>query len=207
MKEKMTFYEILEVPPNASPADIRAAYRQLQSIYDSESLSTYSLFSSTERKTILDQAENAFSTLTDTVKRDVYDRHLMEQGRLTKEMRFINAPRGPTPIFPSKGSGNSSRALQQIKEKTGRNDVKAMRDNLMAGKPISGPQLKALRRAAGISLTDIFEASRVSVTTLEAIEGEDRGKLPPRIYLKGFLKSYAECLGLDPDLLVSGYMS
>ena len=58
-----------------------------------------------------------------------------------------------------------------------------------------------------ISLGDIFEASRVSVATLEAIEKEDGDGLPADVYLKGFLKSYAECLGLDPETGVTSDMS
>lgn len=207
MKGEMTFYEVLDVPSNASPADIRTAYRQLQSIYDSDSLSTYSLFSDTERQAILDQAEEAFATLTHPRKRADYDRKLISRGRLDGDMCYGTMPEGPAPVFRPSEAGEEGMAEAGIREKADHPEVREMKARFMAGNRITGPGLRDLRRAAGISLTDIFEASRVSVATLEAIEGEDLQKLPAEIYLKGFLKSYAQCLGLDPGAVVSGYFS
>ena len=50
MKTHQTLYEILEVPANARFNDIRAAFREIQTVYDKDSLSTYSLFSAKERE-------------------------------------------------------------------------------------------------------------------------------------------------------------
>ena len=45
-----THYEILEVSANASFLDIRKAYKEILSIYDADSISTYSLFTPAERQ-------------------------------------------------------------------------------------------------------------------------------------------------------------
>ena len=45
MDKEKTYYDVLDVPADASPAEIRSAFRLLQSIDDTDSLSTYSLFS------------------------------------------------------------------------------------------------------------------------------------------------------------------
>jgi len=71
---------------------------------------------------------------------------------------------------------------------------------------ISGQDLKSVRTAAKIELLDIFEASRISVNILEAIEENYKHQLPSPIYLKGFLKSYAQFLGLIPEKIIAGYM-
>jgi cytoskeleton protein RodZ len=42
--------------------------------------------------------------------------------------------------------------------------------------------------------------------TLEWIEEEAFEKLPPLVYLKGFLKSYAQSLGLDPQKVIEEYI-
>jgi DnaJ-class molecular chaperone len=72
-----THYEVLEVSANASFSDIRNAYKEILSIYDTDSLSTYSLFTPLEREKILAQAESAFQTLGDKEKRRTYDRSLL----------------------------------------------------------------------------------------------------------------------------------
>ena len=58
----------------------------------------------------------------------------------------------------------------------------------------------------GIDLEEVFEVTRINVTILRAIEENQMEKLPPLIYLKNFLKSYAEILKLDPNMVIDGYM-
>ena len=71
---------------------------------------------------------------------------------------------------------------------------------------ISGNDLKCLRKASGIKLEDVFEVARISVSILNYIENDELEKLPPQIYLKNFLKSYAEILHLDSEKIVDGYI-
>lgn len=215
MKEGLTLYEMLDVSTDASFADIRSAFREIQSIYDKESLSTYSLFSETERQDILDRLDQAYQTLMDRDKRAVYDQSLLGTGQLSETMLFKNKANTPIPIFDPRSSQRNEQANQQIiqritrqvKEKTGGNEFRRLRDEIQAKKEISGKDLESLRLAANVELLDIFELSRISITILEAIEGNSSDKLPPKIYLKGFLKSYAEFLDLDPELIIQGYLA
>lgn len=71
---------------------------------------------------------------------------------------------------------------------------------------ISGKDLKYLRKFFGIGLDEVYQATKISPTALEAIEKDDIANLPPTIYLKSFLKSYAEILQLDTKLIVEGYL-
>ncbi len=84
--DEYTHYEILDLPANASLDDIRKAYKESLSLYDSESLSTYSLFTSLEREKILVQVKSAFQILGDVEKRKAYDKVLRKSGRLSPEM-------------------------------------------------------------------------------------------------------------------------
>ncbi len=215
MKEGLTLYEILNVSTDASFTDIRSAFREIQSIYDKDSLSTYSLFSETERQGILDRADQAFQTLMDRDKRASYDQSLLGTGQLSETMMFKNKANTPIPIFPSTPSqrngqvtqGMSQQISRRVKEKTSGKEFRRLRDEIQARKAISGEDLKTLRMAANVELMDIFELSRISITILKAIEGNSREKLPPTIYLKGFLKSYAKFLDLDPELIIPGYLA
>ncbi len=207
MKEELTYYEILDIVPNASFEDIRSAFREIQSIYDKDSLSTYSLFSKEERVAILDQADLAFQTLTDRNKRTAYDQGLLGAGKLSEEMLLPNKANTTVPVFNTHTPEDNGRIFRDLKQKTCGRNFQSLRDVVQAKDAISGKDLKQLRELADISLTDIFEMSRVSVATLKAIESDSAVKLPPSIYLKGFLKSYAECLDLDPLRIVPGYMA
>ena len=73
------FYEILEVPVDASPSQIRRAYRDGLEVYGQKSLLTYSLFSDEERTVILKRMQDAYNTLMDRTKRTQYDAALQEK--------------------------------------------------------------------------------------------------------------------------------
>ena len=84
--EELNYYELLQIPFNASSFEVRQAYKSILSIYEDGSLATYSLFSDDERMSILHRIEKAFLTLTDNKKRDEYDHGLVERGDLSEEM-------------------------------------------------------------------------------------------------------------------------
>jgi type IV secretory pathway VirB10-like protein len=46
----------------------------------------------------------------------------------------------------------------------------------------------------------------MKIQTVEAIEREDFSRMPAAIYCKGFIKLYAEYMGLDPDPLTREYV-
>lgn len=69
-----THYEVLDIPMNATPEIIREAYVRAKNAYSSSSLATYSLFSESESKEIIEEIEVAYQTLSDTERRKRYDR-------------------------------------------------------------------------------------------------------------------------------------
>ncbi len=65
--------------------------------------------------------------------------------------------------------------------------------------------LKALRESKGLTLDDIFNATRIRVAFIEAIESGKFNLLPERIYAEAFIKGYAAQLGIDPEITLSQY--
>jgi cytoskeleton protein RodZ len=64
--------------------------------------------------------------------------------------------------------------------------------------PTAGAVLASARARSGLSLQDVATRTRISRTTLEAIEGERWSELPGEAYVRGFVKIYAREVGLDP---------
>ncbi|MBU0971705.1 MAG: helix-turn-helix domain-containing protein [Proteobacteria bacterium] len=205
--DEYTLYEILDVSANASSYDIRDAYKEILSIYDKDSLSTYSLFTPLEREKLLAQAESAFQTLSDTKRRAGYNSELLASGKLTPSMLTQNEAKTPVAIFQAPLPRRKGGLDRIIKEKLNEKSVREIRAQIQSKELISGQDLKSVRTAANIDLVDIFEASRVSVNILEAIEENDNKRLPSPIYLKGFLKSYAQFLNLEPGKIIPGYLA
>ena len=65
-----------------------------------------------------------------------------------------------------------------------------------------GETLQRARLARGVTLQEAERTTRISHRYLEALENENFGLLPAPVYARGFLRTYARYLGLEPgDLL------
>lgn len=69
-----------------------------------------------------------------------------------------------------------------------------------------GEKLAKKRVALGFDVKDAERATKIRVKYLTMIENSDWNKLPPDVYVYGFLKNYANFLKLDPDKVVKLYM-
>jgi cytoskeleton protein RodZ len=70
-----------------------------------------------------------------------------------------------------------------------------------------GNSLRETRLRQGLELTDAELATKVRSKYLRALEEEQFELLPAQTYVKGFLRTYAEWLGLDGQLYVDEYNS
>jgi len=67
------YYEILGIPPAASPEQVERAYRYHVSLYSDASLATYSLLDPAERAQAKAQVQEAYAVLNDPLRRRAYD--------------------------------------------------------------------------------------------------------------------------------------
>lgn len=69
-----------------------------------------------------------------------------------------------------------------------------------------GELLRAERQRRGISLEQAQEETKIRRRYLEALEGGDPKVFPGEVYLKGFMKNYAQFLGLPGEEIVARYV-
>ncbi len=63
--------------------------------------------------------------------------------------------------------------------------------------------LQEARQARGLSLEQVEKETKIRRRYLEALEKEAFDLLPGRVYVRGFLRTYARYLGLDAEALVA----
>jgi hypothetical protein len=68
-----------------------------------------------------------------------------------------------------------------------------------------GDALKEARRRAGLDIRTVEDRTKIRTRYLRALEAEEWSALPGHAYVKGFLRTYANLLGLDGDALVDEY--
>jgi cytoskeleton protein RodZ len=74
----------------------------------------------------------------------------------------------------------------------------------MAGE---GQMLRAAREERKWSLTETEDTTKISVRYIQALEEEEYKVIPGITYVKGYLRTYAKQLGLNPDEIISLYNS
>jgi hypothetical protein len=70
-----------------------------------------------------------------------------------------------------------------------------------------GSSLREARERQGLELIDAEAATKIRAKYLKALEDETFDLLPAQTYVKGFLRSYADYLGLDGQLYVDEFNS
>ena len=64
---------------------------------------------------------------------------------------------------------------------------------------ITGQILKENRERKGVTLNEVSLSTKITIKTLVAIEEGDPINLPPKTFLRGFVRSYAIFLGVDTE--------
>ena len=184
--EEQAYYEILEVNPTATVKEIQMAYEHAKETFHSDSLAIYSLFSEEEINEIQAAIEEAYRILMDEALRKQYDQsHYQMPGGQKWEK--------PSEVKGISWEKNSSLPFTDL--------------SIDAGEEIyRGKTLRQMRERMGVDLKTISAETKISMKILEWIEDEALEKLPALVYLKGFLKGYAQSLGLDPQKVIEGYL-
>lgn len=69
----------------------------------------------------------------------------------------------------------------------------------------TGQILKEAREKKGISIAEVSLATKINSRILTAMEQGNLSKLPPKTFLRGFVHSYSQFLGLDPDVVLKTF--
>lgn len=70
-----------------------------------------------------------------------------------------------------------------------------------------GSRMRGAREQRGVSLRQIAETTKLSVSALEALERNDISRLPGGIFSRAFVRSYASEIGIDPEQAVREFLS
>src|ERR1700742_4108333 len=71
--------------------------------------------------------------------------------------------------------------------------------------PSIGETLREARMRQRLDIADVGAKTKIRAKYLRALENEEFGMLPGPTFVKTFIRTYAEMLGLDPHRLVDEY--
>lgn len=70
-----------------------------------------------------------------------------------------------------------------------------------------GSFLKHQRERRGVSVAELSRVTRIPLASLEAIESDRFDELPGEVFVRGFLKAYAQAIDLVPADVLARYTS
>jgi curved DNA-binding protein CbpA len=216
--EGQSYYELLEVGPQASPAEVYAAYQRARNTYSPNSPALYSMFTPEEAQELMALIDEAFQTLSQQGRRREYD----------IKIGLIEAPTKPEPkpalslkqeaalkrpddpwIGPVKVHLRNKEELPQGFARTRFSvyEVKAETEKDIANfNECDGQFLQRIRLYKGVTLDQLSEEIRVIKSTLVALEANDVDALPVAVFVRGFVVQIARVLGLDERKISDAYM-
>ena len=191
-------YETLEVAPDATLQEIERAYRIARSTYQPNSLATYSVFSDVEAGDILRRVEEAYAVLSDARMRREYDARLRREGSGETPPPPLNPPgRAAPPAAGASGWSQPPARSPAIELDAALEPEDGIFD---------GPVLRRIRLSRGVELEEISSVTKINETYLRYIEENRYVDLPPGVYVRGFLRQYAQTLRLDARRVADSYM-
>jgi curved DNA-binding protein CbpA len=209
------YYEILEIPEEASPEEIHKGYMRAKNAYSQDSLALYSLMSPEECNEVLNLIEEAYNILSEPTKRRQYD---SARGLNTNESHRV-VSREATSGFDLTEDDHSISKRNITTQQNSMTKIVAqnrfsLEYNLDAefekeieqATEFTGDFLKKVREYKGVELNRMADMTKVSKTYIRNIEEEAFEKLPASVYVRGFVYQYAKSLKLNPELVANSFL-
>jgi len=209
--DELDHYELLEIARTATPGEIDRAYRMAQQTYADGSLALYSVFESLDARTIRTRLDEAYRVLADPELRSQYDEIIKNELPVTINLDSDTpvaqalreeggADSGQESYAPYADAASAGDTFDEVVE-----EFDALEDDGRG--EFDGVRLRRNRLFRGYELDDISNVTKVRGSHLRNIEEENFQDLPADVYVRGFVKAYAQTIGLDPKIVVPSYMA
>jgi flagellar biosynthesis protein FlhG len=202
-------YRMLEVPSGATSKEIQQSYQVLKRAYDPDAPFRHPGLSSAEVGRVASLLENAYRTLIFLESRSEYDRALVEEGILRPEQVRPPEPEAAAPAPAGAPAASGLETVSPVPVSARDDSSECASGEIKApgrGLPVTGATLREHREVRKLSLEAIVERTKIRPSILEALEADRFNDLPEPVFLRGFLRQLAVCLGLDPAVVSREYM-
>jgi len=209
--DDQTYYELLEVAPDAAEHEIHKAYQRAKRTYSPDSPALHTMFTPDEAGELTKLIEEAYAVLSNRAARRDYDNRLLGQSAptaaavgashhvaRTETMSRPQPARFASAKVPD-GFGRTKHSAYEIDE-----DFEA---EICQKESVDGEFLQRIRSYKQVALEALSREIRVSRAYLMAIERNDYEALPAEVFVRGFIVQYAKALGLEPEKTAKSYMN
>ncbi len=201
-----SYYDILEVSPQAPPQEIHRAYQRARLAYSPDSPALYTMFTPEEAKELLRLVEEAYTVLGHPERRKAYD------DQLAREQTLNELPDFPEPSPEMLESQPVTPPKKDLPEGYARTRLSTylvdpqFEQELRQIRDFNGAVLKRVREYKKISLDQLCDETRIGRPYMTALEVDDYEALPAAVFTRGFVVQVARIFGLDEKIVADSYM-
>ena len=216
-QDEKNYYEILEIPTDASSEEVYQGYIKAKNTYSHDSIALYSLLTKDECEKILNLVEEAYSILSDPDKRIKYnqarsietpDREFLTKEDISPPLYQQHQQTVPTPrTSHAQTKGTMSKIVANKRFALDYISNPELEKRIEQTVEFTGAFLKEIREYKNVDLHRMADMTKISKSYLKNIEADSLDNLPALVYIRGFVYQYAKCLKLNPDLVASSYIT
>lgn len=210
IKRSRNFYDVLEVSRGADRAEVRRAYIRLKGALENSQGAAYSLLEPGDSEAALSELEEAYRYLDDEYLRRRYDEKVFGAGNDGPPFSSQEAPGGyhkHEDDSPPQTTLRRYRLTRKHAKKSLDESVQARIQELISQTEIiDGALIKRIREAVDVSKQEVQSYLKISNFFVDALEEDVYEDLPPPVYVRGFIKSMLEYLGVkETTKVIDGY--
>ncbi len=228
-KNKLNYYEVLDIKDNATRKEIVEAYQKAKSIYGKDSMAVYSLYSTEDSADMLSLIEEAYQVLINPQRRELYNKeHNINSHRSVVNIFFdkpgeIKRAFVETPNFKKMPEHDFIDDTPEINKEAFKAYVSISKQDMTPTMPeyktnedmearikaqelFRGDFFAEVRAYKNMSLGYVSNKTKVPIYHIEALEREDYAALPARVYTLGFIRTYSRLIGFDVEKAAKAYI-
>ncbi|MBI3557406.1 MAG: helix-turn-helix domain-containing protein [Deltaproteobacteria bacterium] len=192
-----SYYEILDVKPDAGQNEIRQAYFRAKSAYGKDSAALYSLFDEHETRLVIETIEQAYLVLSNPEKRKEYDKvhGFLKGGDLLPQIKKSNTSTNVFSFAKGVPEGGSDPAQQAAHAVFGSGSMSEMGGNESSAAGFAQPAPAAQSNAAMMAKGSRDEGHE-DYSTPRTLAAAGAAGPPVQEYISGSFSSRENRLGI-----------
>jgi DnaJ-class molecular chaperone len=198
-ENKHNYYEILEVPQNATQHDITLAYEKAKRTYSSQNPALNAIFSATEASMLRNMIDEAFTVLGNQTYRNVYEKRRQSKHYSESELTVEAIKSASRELFPEFQKRTEDKKTDYIIDDLYEKEIAQKKE-------WSGIDLKKVREYKKISIELMHEKTKINPWYLTAIEKMDVVNLPAAVFVRGYVIQMARMMNLKDLTVADSYM-
>ncbi len=196
---KHNYYEILEVPQNATQHDITIAYEKAKRTYSPQNPALYTIFSADEAQLFRSMLDEAFTVLGNQTYRNIYEKRVQSKTFTEEDLTAEAIKTASKELFADFQKKPAEAFEPYVHDPEFEKEIAAKSD-------WSGDDLKRVREYKKITIEFMHEKTKINPWYLKAIENFDIANLPAPVFVRGYLIQMARMMGLRDLVVADSYM-